>query len=180
MIIMSHSVNNTRRGLVCLFVQIQILWSVESWWLLAFFQNSQQFNEDLLWVNASAFSFVLCIKAIDYASASNYVISTNWTAIENLWWNFSLITMFSREKITDIHWYLDCLNFYYCPVGISNKTHSSTSKVFRSNCLFVNFKPQTKEFCYYKPKTKHTVSLMITARWSVYHLNFILFFGKIL
>ena len=26
---------------------------------------------------------------------------------------------------------------------ISNKTHLSTSKVFRSNCLFVNFKPQT-------------------------------------
>ena len=28
---------------------------------------------------------------------------------------------------------------------------------------------QTKEFCYYKPKTKHTVSLMITASGSVGH-----------
>ena len=28
---------------------------------------------------------------------------------------------------------------------------------------------QTKEFCYYKPKTKHTVSLMITASGSVDH-----------
>ena len=37
---------------------------------------------------------------------------------------------------------LDCLNFNYCPVGISDKTHLSTSKVFQSNCLFVNFKPQ--------------------------------------
>ena len=26
---------------------------------------------------------------------------------------------------------------------VSNNTHLSTSKVFRSNCLFVNFKPQT-------------------------------------
>ena len=40
-------------------------------------QNSQHFNEDLLLVNASAFSFVLCFKAIDYAGASNYVISAN-------------------------------------------------------------------------------------------------------
>ena len=36
-------------------------------------QNSQ----DLLAVNASAFSFVLCFKAIDYTGASNYVISAN-------------------------------------------------------------------------------------------------------
>ena len=28
-------------------------------------------------VNASAFSFVSCFKAIDYAGASNYVISAN-------------------------------------------------------------------------------------------------------
>ena len=40
-------------------------------------QNSQHFNEDLLGVNASAFSFVLCFKAADYAGASNYVISAN-------------------------------------------------------------------------------------------------------
>ena len=40
-------------------------------------QNSQQFNEDLLGVNASAFSFVLCFKAINYAGASNYVVSAN-------------------------------------------------------------------------------------------------------
>ena len=40
-------------------------------------QNSQHFNEDLLGVNASAFSFVLCFKATDYAGASNYVISAN-------------------------------------------------------------------------------------------------------
>ena len=46
-------------------------------------QNNQRFNEDLLVVNASAFSFVLSFKAIDYASASNYVISANWTALEN-------------------------------------------------------------------------------------------------
>ena len=36
---------------------------------------------------------------------------------------------------------------------------------------FVNLKPQkilqTKELCYYKPKTKHTVSLMIAASRSV-------------
>ena len=36
-------------------------------------QNSQHFNEDLFVVNASALSFVLCFKAIDYAGASNYV-----------------------------------------------------------------------------------------------------------
>ena len=40
-------------------------------------QNSQHFNEDLLVVNASAFSFVLFFKAINYAGASNYVISAN-------------------------------------------------------------------------------------------------------
>ena len=40
-------------------------------------QNSQHFNEDLLGVNASAFSFVLCFKATDYSGASNYVISAN-------------------------------------------------------------------------------------------------------
>ena len=37
--------------------------------------------------------------------------------------------------------------------------------------LFVNLKPQhllqTKELCYYKPKTKRIVSLMITASGSV-------------
>ena len=43
--------------------------------------------------------------------------------------------MFSQETITDIH--ISCL------VGNSNETHLSTSKVLRSNCLFVNFKPQT-------------------------------------
>ena len=40
-------------------------------------QNSQHFNEALLGVNASAFSFVLCFKATDYSGASNYVISAN-------------------------------------------------------------------------------------------------------
>ena len=40
-------------------------------------QNSQHFNEDFLAVNASAFSFVLCFKAIDYSRASSYVISAN-------------------------------------------------------------------------------------------------------
>ena len=40
-------------------------------------QNSQHFDEDLLAVNASAFSFVLCFKAIDYTGTSNYVISAN-------------------------------------------------------------------------------------------------------
>ena len=40
-------------------------------------QNSQHFNEDLLGVNGSAFSFILCFKAINYAGASNYVISAN-------------------------------------------------------------------------------------------------------
>ena len=38
-------------------------------------QNSQHFNEDLVAVNASAFSFVLFFKAIDYTGASHYVIS---------------------------------------------------------------------------------------------------------
>ena len=37
-------------------------------------QNSQHFNEDLVAVNASAFSFVLFFKAIDYTGASHYVI----------------------------------------------------------------------------------------------------------
>ena len=105
-------------------------------------QNSQHFNKDLLGVNASVFSFVLCFKSTDYSGADNYIISANWTAVENFWWNFSMIRMFSRETITDVHWYLDCLNFNYCPVGISNKTHLSTSKVFRANCLS-NFKSQT-------------------------------------
>ena len=81
--------------------------------------------------------------------------------------------MFSQKTITDVHLYLDCLNFNCCLGGSSNETHLSTLKVLRSNCLFVNFKPrqllQTKEFCYYKPKTKHTVSLMITASGSVDH-----------
>ena len=40
-------------------------------------QNSQHFNEDLLAINASAFSFVLCFKAINYAAASNDVIGGN-------------------------------------------------------------------------------------------------------
>ena len=37
----------------------------------------------------------------------------------------------------------DCLTFNCCLVGNSNETHLSTLKVLRSNCLFVNFKPQT-------------------------------------
>ena len=43
-------------------------------------QNSQHFNEDLLGVNASPFTFVLCFKAADYqryTGASSYVISAN-------------------------------------------------------------------------------------------------------
>ena len=40
-------------------------------------QNSQHFNENLLAVNASAFSFVLCFKATDYTGASHYLISAN-------------------------------------------------------------------------------------------------------
>ena len=40
-------------------------------------QNSQHFNEDLLAVNDSAFSFVSCFKAIDYACASHHIISAN-------------------------------------------------------------------------------------------------------
>ena len=40
-------------------------------------QNSQNFNEDLLAVNASAFSFALCFKAINWAGASNYAIIAN-------------------------------------------------------------------------------------------------------
>ena len=51
--------------------------------------------------------------------------------------------MFSKETITDVHLYPDCLNFNCCLVGNSNETHLSTLKVLRSNCLFVNFKPQT-------------------------------------
>ena len=38
-------------------------------------QTSQHFNEDIVAVNASAFSFVLFSKAIDYTGASHYVIS---------------------------------------------------------------------------------------------------------
>ena len=90
------------------------------------------------------------LSALFYASKElimqtppTYVISPNWTAVENFWWNFSLIRKFSWGTITDVHWYLDCLNFNCCPVRISNKTHLSTSKVFPSNCLFVNYKPQT-------------------------------------
>ena len=40
-------------------------------------QNSQHFNEDILGINPCAFSFVVCFKAINYAGASNYVISVN-------------------------------------------------------------------------------------------------------
>ena len=52
--------------------------------------------------------------------------------------------------------------FNFCLVGNSDKTHLSISKVFQSNCLFVNLKPdprqilQTEELYYYKPKTKHS------------------------
>ena len=51
--------------------------------------------------------------------------------------------MFSQKTITDIHLYLDCLNFNWCLDGNSNETHLSTLKVLRSSCLIVNFKPQT-------------------------------------
>ena len=40
-------------------------------------QNCQHFNEDLLAVNASAFSFVLCFKVINCTGASNYAIIAN-------------------------------------------------------------------------------------------------------
>ena len=52
-------------------------------------ENSQHFNEDLLVVNSSVVSFVLCFKANDYTGASNYVISDP-------------IRMFSQETMTDI------------------------------------------------------------------------------
>ena len=51
--------------------------------------------------------------------------------------------MFLQETITDVHLYLDCLNFNCCLVGNSNETHLSTLKVLRSSCLIANFKPQT-------------------------------------
>ena len=51
--------------------------------------------------------------------------------------------VFSQETITDVHLYLDCLNFNCCLVENCNETHLSTLKLLRSNCLFVNFKPQT-------------------------------------
>ena len=52
--------------------------------------------------------------------------------------------MFSQGTITYVHLYLDCLNFNSCLVGNStNETHLSTLQVLLSNCLFVNFKPQT-------------------------------------
>ena len=64
---------------------------------------------------------------------------------------------FSQETITDVHGYLDCLNFNYCLVGNSNDAHLSTSKVFQSNCPFVNLKHQANtELCYYKLNTKHS------------------------
>ena len=107
-------------------------------------QNSQHFNENLLAVNASAFSFVLCFKAFDYADASNDVMSANWTSLENFRWNCSAIRIFSRETMTNVHWYLDCLNFnYYCLVENSKETRLWTSKIFRSNYLFWNLKSQT-------------------------------------
>ena len=40
-------------------------------------QNSQHFYDDLLAVNAFAFSFVSCFRAIICAGPSNYVISAN-------------------------------------------------------------------------------------------------------
>ena len=51
--------------------------------------------------------------------------------------------MFSQETITDVHLYLDCLNFNCCLVGNSNETYMSTLKVLLSNYLLVNFKSQT-------------------------------------
>ena len=51
--------------------------------------------------------------------------------------------MFSQETITDVRLYLDCLNFNCCLVENSNETHLSTLMVLLSNCLIVNFKPQT-------------------------------------
>ena len=40
--------------------------------------------------------------------------------------------MFSQEKITDVHLYLDCLSFSCCLVGNPIETHLSTLKVLRS------------------------------------------------
>ena len=51
--------------------------------------------------------------------------------------------VFSQKTITDVHLCLDCLNFNCCLIGSSNETHLSTLTVLRSNCLIVNFKPQT-------------------------------------
>ena len=63
-------------------LQLKLLFKVDDYshFFLYYFlrdQNSQHFKKDLLAVNASAFSFVLCFKAIDYTGASNYVISAN-------------------------------------------------------------------------------------------------------
>ena len=78
----------------------------------------------------------------------------NWQSDYDIWLADSFIydyhhgilnRMFSQETITDVHLYLDCLNFIinWCLVGNSNEAYLSTLKVLRSNCLFVDFKPQT-------------------------------------
>ena len=79
----THAISVKRELLPVLWVQLRLM-------ILAFFlfyfsrdQNSQHFNEDLLGVNTSAFSFVLCFKAINDTGSSNYVISANGTALEN-------------------------------------------------------------------------------------------------
>ena len=48
-------------------------------------QNSQHFKEDLVAVNASAFSFASFFEAIDYTGAYHYVISAKLTTLENFW-----------------------------------------------------------------------------------------------
>ena len=48
-------------------------------------QNSQHFNEDLLGVNASAFSFVLCFKATDYSGASQRLGTSDWVSGQRAW-----------------------------------------------------------------------------------------------
>ena len=63
------------------FLKVDVRFKVDDYshFLLLFLKRSKQstFNEDLLAVNASAFSFVSCFKAIDYAGTSNYVVSAN-------------------------------------------------------------------------------------------------------
>ena len=46
--------------------------------------------------------------------------------------------MFSQETITDVHLYLDCLNFNCCLVGNSNETDLSTLNILRSKTIIMS------------------------------------------